>query len=138
MEQNWFQKNKVLLLGWLTALSVALTPFVQQGDPGQLVKWASVGFASVVATLSYFGNAWRGQGMTIMGLVGNGAAVAASLLLQGSHVNPGQFILQLCIQTLIAISMTSQPDPKSKGYEQTNIIKQAKEEGKDLATKPKE
>lgn len=140
--KEFFMKNKVLLLGLMSAIAVAITPFVQNGDPGQVVKWSAVGFAVLIATLSYLGNAWRGQGMTLLGLLGNGFATAGSLLVQGSHTDPGLFILQLVIQTFIAISMAAQPDPKSRGYENSPTIREAKKEGEEiqpakLTAKPK-
>ena len=142
MNETFWERNKVLILGLMSAIAVAITPFAQAGDPGDAVKWSTVGFAVLIATLSYLGNEWRGQGMTILGLIGNGAAVAGSLLAQGSHVNTSQFIIQLIIQTFIAISMTSQSDPKSKGYENSPTIKEAKKDGEvilpaKLTSKPK-
>lgn len=132
MNESFWEKNKVLILGLMSAVALAITPFAQTGDPGEVVKWTTVGFAAMIAVLSYLGNAWRGQGLTIFGLIGNAAAVAGSLLAQGSLVNPQQFIMQLVIQTFIAVAMAAGSDPKSKGYENTQVIKDAKKEGEEI------
>lgn len=132
MNQSFWNKNKVLILGFLSAISIAITPFIQNGNPGNVVKWSTVGFAVLIAGLSYLGNVWRGQGLTIFGFLGNAMFVAASLLVQGSHVNPQYFIMQLILQTFTAVITTVGPDPKSRGYENTPMIKEAKKQGEDI------
>ena len=142
MKETFWERNKVLILGLMSAIALAITPFAQTGNPGEIVKWTSVGYAALIATLSFLGNAWRGQGTTLFGLIGTAMATAGHLLIQGSHTDIGQFLLQLVIQTFIAVSMASQSDPKSRGYEHTTTIKEAKKEGEEikpaqLTSKPK-
>lgn len=107
-------KNKVLFLGLLSAVAVAITPFVQTGDVGDIVKWSTVGFAALIATLSFLGNAWKGQGLTLFGIIGNVMFTAGSLLAQGSSINSKWFVMQLVLQSFIAITLTVQPPPQTE------------------------
>lgn len=113
MEQTFWQKNKVFIIGLMSAIALAITPFAQEGNPGDTVKWTTVGFAAAIAVLSYFGKNWKGQGLTIFGIIGNAAAVAGNLLTQGSHVNVNTFIMQLVIQTFIAIALAASSNPET-------------------------
>lgn len=142
MKEFW-NKNKVFILGLLSAIAVAITPFVQDADQSDAVKWSTVGFAVLMAILAYLAKSWRGQGLSILGIVGNIAGVATTLLTQGTQVNSKTFYLQLILQTFLAILAAAAPDPKSRGYEQTDTIKDAKREGEaiqpaSLTAKPKE
>lgn len=123
---NFWNKNKVFILGLLSALAVAITPFVQDANQSEEVKWSTVGFAALMAILAYLAKSWRGQGLSILGIVGNIAAVATTLLTQGTQVNSKNFYLQLILQTFLAILAAAAPDPKNRGYEQQPAIKDAK------------
>lgn len=139
---NFWNKNKVFILGLLSALAVAITPFVQDANQSEEVKWSTVGFAAMMALLAYLANSWRGQGLSILGIVGNIAGVATTLLTQGTEIHSKNFIMQLIIQTFLAIIAAAAPDPKNRGYEQQPAIKEAKiqadaEKPAPLTTKPK-
>jgi hypothetical protein len=120
--QTWFDKNKVFLLGLLSSIAVAITPLLN--DSPENVTYKVLGFALATAVLSYISNAWRGQGLTLLGIIGNLAGVATTVVLTGNIAVP-----QLIIQVILAIAMAAGADPKSRGYEQTGIIRQAKVEG---------
>ena len=64
--KTFLGSNKVFILGLLAALAVTLQQFI--GEPA--VDWKSVGLAGGMAILSFIANQWRGQGLTITGIVG--------------------------------------------------------------------
>jgi membrane protein implicated in regulation of membrane protease activity len=133
---NFWNKNKVFILGLLGAIALAIEPFTT--NVNEEVKWRLVGFAVLIAVLSYLAKEWRGQGLSIVGILGNVSAVFITVYNTG-HFTWNQFILQL----ILAIITAAGADPKSRGYENTQIIKEAKKEGEQivpakLTTKPKE
>ena len=141
MKEFWI-KNKVFILGLLSAIAVAITPFTQTAEQSEEVKWTAVGYAVLTAVLSYLARNWRGQGLSILGFVGNAAGVAATLLLKGGDLNNQTFIIQLLLQSLLTGIAAAGADPKSRGYEKTEIIQEAKKQGEeiqpaDLTSKPK-
>lgn len=120
--QTWFDKNKVFLLGILASVSTAITPLLN--DSPDNVTYKVLGFAVATAILSYISNAWRGQGLTLLGIIGNLAGVATTVIMTGNVAVP-----QLIIQIILAITMAAGADPKSRGYEQSPIIREAKIQG---------
>ncbi|HTE32718.1 MAG TPA: hypothetical protein VK666_20195 [Chryseolinea sp.] len=138
MQLTFWQKNKVFLLGLLAAFAAGITPFVQTASTSEQVKWTTVGFAAGLAILSYLAKEWRGQGLSIVGILGNAAGVITTLLSTGGHIDPVQLVLQLLLSVIAAAGA----DPKSRGYEQSTVIKEAKKEGEEiqpasLTAKPK-
>lgn len=136
MITTFWNKNKVFILGLLGAIALAIEPFAANTTDD--VKWKVVGFAALIAVLSYFAKEWRGQGLSIVGILGNVSAVFITVYNTG-HFTWNQFILQL----ILAIITAAGADPKSRGYENTQVIKDAKKEGEQinpaqLTTKPKE
>lgn len=135
MQKTFWDKNKVFILGLLASIAVVLQQFV--GQPDSDVKWKAVGFAVMMAILSYLARNWRGQGISIIGIIGNLAGVFVTI-----H-ETGQFSwIQFILQGSIAIIAAAGADPKSRGYENTPVIKDAKKEGEtiqpaSLTAKPK-
>lgn len=135
MKQTFWDKNKVFILGLLGAIALAIQPFTTATD--EEVKWKIVGFAALMAVLSYLAKEWRGQGLSIIGIIGNLSAVFITV-----H-NTGQFSWnQFILQSIIAIITAAGADPKSRGYENSPTIKEAKREGEainpaQLTAKPK-
>ncbi len=136
MIKAFWNKNKIFILGLLGSLALAIEPFATTTTDD--VKWRVIGFAVLMAVLSYFAKEWRGQGLSIVGIIGNSAGVFVTLQSTG-HFTWNQFILQL----ILAIITAAMPDPKSRGYENTQVIKEAKQEGEainpaQLTSKPKQ
>lgn len=121
MKQFW-DNNKVFILGLLGAVALALQPFINNATDD--IKWKSVGFAALMAALSYVAKEWRGQAISIIGILGNLAGVYVTIQQTGVF-SWNQFILQGVVAIIAAVSA----DAKSRGYEQTPTIKQAKIEG---------
>lgn len=121
MKAFW-DKNKVFILGLLGAVALALQPFIEASSDD--LKWKSVGFAALMAALAYVAKEWRGQTISIIGILGNLAGVYVTIQQTGAFTW-NQFILQGVVAIIAAVSA----DAKSRGYEQTPTIKQAKIQG---------
>lgn len=118
MVQNFFTKNKVLLFGLLGAAAVAIKGFIGQPE----IQWKAVIFAVVMAILSYIANEWRGQGVTILGILGTLAYTYVQLNQTGTFTW-NQFILMSIAAILAAVA----PPPKPLTYEKDPVIEKAKE-----------
>ncbi len=114
---KFISKNKVLLLGILGAISVAIKGFIGQDT----IEWKAVGFAALMAVLSYIANEWRGQGVTIIGILGTLAYTFVQLQNSGTFTW-NQFILMSVAAILAAVS----PPPKPRSYEEDPLIHNAK------------
>lgn len=125
MVTTFWGKNKVFILGLLGAVALAIEPFA--ANMSDDVKWKVVGFAALMGTLSFFAKEWRGQSLSIVGIIGNSSAVFVTVWNTG-HFTWNQFILQL----ILAIITAAGADPKSRGYENTQVIKDAKKEGEQI------
>ncbi len=68
MKQFW-NSHKVFILGLLGSIAVALEPFINNTEDE--LKWKIVGFAALMAALSYLAKEWRGQTISILGILGN-------------------------------------------------------------------
>lgn len=123
---NWFQKNWVFISGLISAAVVAIQQYVGSGTPDLKV----VGFAVLMAVLSFVANQWRGKGVTVTGIIGVLAATFSTIQL-GQHIEWTQLILQ----AVVAIGMAVAPPPKAQGYEETQTILSAKEAGKAISDK---
>lgn len=121
--KQYFQSNKVFIFGLLGAIAVTLQEFIS--DTG--ISFKVIGFAVLMAALSYLAKEWRGQGLSITGIAGNLAAVFITVYQNGEFT-----WVQFALQAVIAIIATASPDPKSIGYEKTDIITQAKIQGEKI------
>lgn len=117
---GFWNKNKVFILGLLGAIGLALQQFI---DKPQL-DYKVLAFALFMAVLSYFASQWRGQGLSITGIIGT-VANTAYIMLNNNTFSWSQLLIQ-CVVLIIAMAS---PDPKSRGYENTEVIKAAKAEG---------
>jgi hypothetical protein len=133
MNKSFWDKNKVFILGLLGSIAVVL----QQFTTGEETNWKVIGMAVFIAVLSKIANEWRGQGLSIVGIIGSLAGVFVTIQ------QTGQFSwTQFALQAIIAVIATAAPDPKSRGYENTQVIKDAKAQGEqivhaNLTEKPK-
>lgn len=117
---EFWKKNQVFLLGLIAAICVSLQEFISQPT----IDWKVIGFAVLLTGLSYLAKEWRGQGLSTVGIVGNLAGVFVTVY-QSGNFTWNQFMLQ----AIIAIMAAAAPDPKSRGYEASEVIKDAKREG---------
>lgn len=131
--KSFWNSNKVFILGLLGAIAVSVQEFATQPE----VDWKVVGFAALMAVLSYFAKEWRGQGVSITGIVGTLAATFLTVHQTGNFT-----WLQFTTSAILAVLAAAGADPKSRGYEASHNIVEAKKEGEvinpaALTTKPK-
>lgn len=118
--KQFFLKNKVLIVGLLSAVLLAVSELVKGGEAS--IKMLV--FSGVIAALTFLARNLRGQIATMSALFGN--ALAAFLTQsQTGHVEWSQLVLQTLISLLGALSAPA----KSLGYEKTDTILDAKKEG---------
>jgi len=118
--KNWFNQNKVFLMGLLSAIAIILQPFLMETE----INWASVGLAAGLTVLSYLAKEWRGQGLSITGIIGIAADTVYQLQTTGTFTWE-----RAILGIIVAILAAAAPDPKSRGYEHTPTIVQAKKQG---------
>jgi len=114
---NFIEKNKIMILGFLGAIAVALQGFI--GQP--TVEWKAIGFAAFMAVLSYAANEWRGQGVTALGIIGTIAYTFVQLNQTGTFTWK-DFILSALVAVITAVS----GPPKPSSYETDPTIVRAK------------
>lgn len=112
-------KNKVFLLGLLGSLAVVLKSFIGQSE----VEWKAIGFAALMAVLSFVANQWRGKSMTIYGVLGTLAYTFVSLN-QTNTFSWKDFILSALAAVIAAVV----PPPKPESYEEDPTIVRAKQD----------
>lgn len=117
---EWFNKNKVLIVGLLTAVLLAAQELLKTGESSTKV----IVFASFLAALTFLAQNLRGQWATIAGILGTAISTYVTMEQTGS-VSWSQIILQALLALLAVVA----PPPKSRGYENTVTIEQAKYQG---------
>ena len=117
---DFFAKNKVFITGLLAAIVVVLQQFVMEPS----VDWKTVGLAALIAALSYIANLWRGQGVTILGIIGTLSYVFVQNLTSGVALDWSKIILMAVVAIISAVA----PPPKSLNYEKSAVITQAKDQ----------
>ncbi len=106
--EKFLSKNKVFLLGLAASIGVALQQLLGKPD----VDYKVLGYAALMAVLSYVANQWRGQGITIVGIIGTLAYTYVSINETGNFTWM-QFIIAGVASMLSAVA----PPPKPDTYE---------------------
>ncbi len=119
MKAFW-DKNKVFFIGLAGALLISLQQFAMVTK----VEWPVLGLALGIAGISFIAKNWRGQGMSIIGILGN-VGWAFMTVYDTGHFNLSQFFIQIAL----TFGFAAMPDQKSRGYESAEAIKAAKVEG---------
>jgi hypothetical protein len=117
---TFFTANKVFILGLLASIAVVLQQFLMEPS----IDWKTVGLAAGIAVLSYVANLWRGQGVTILGIIGTLAYVFVQNLTSGIPLDWSKIILMAVVAIISAVA----PPPKSINYEKSPVIEKAKEQ----------
>jgi len=117
--QDFLAKNKVFLSG----LAASLILVLQQFTSADTIDWKVIGFAAGISVLSFFAKEWRGQGASILGIVGSLAGVLSDELTKGSID-----ISKLVLFTIVAVLGAAAPPMKQQAYEQSPTIEGAKQE----------
>jgi hypothetical protein len=124
---DFLLKYKVFLSGLLGAIGVSLQELLT--TTSGTVDWKVYGYALLMAILSYFANQWRGQGITVLGILGtlSGVFVATQ---QAGGFTWSQFIILSIAALLSAVA----PPAKPATYENNKTIVDAKKIPADTKT----
>lgn len=126
-DSNWFSKNKVLIIGLLSAIALPIYDLVSKGETSTKV----IIMAAAVALTSYLSRNLRGQWQTIAAIV---ATVLATYIAQDKAGTVS--IWQLIMQFIVLFLGASSSPAKSIGYEHTTVIAEAKREGENIVPTP--
>jgi uncharacterized membrane protein len=120
MKSSFFNDNKVLIIGLFSAVALALNEVFSKGDYNS----KALVFAAFIAALSFLANNLRGQWATIAGILGTTLSTYITMDQTGNISWP-----QLIMQAVIALLAVVAPPAKSRGYEHTQTIENAKGAG---------
>lgn len=120
---NFFNKNKVLILGLLSAIILPVYDLITKGETHTKVLI----FSAAVAATAFLARNLRGQWATIAGIVGTGITTYVSMEQSGT-ISWLQLFGQLIVLYLAAVA----PPAKSRGYEHTAAITEARLKGEKL------
>lgn len=123
--QEWFTKNKVLIVGLLSAIVLPIYDLITKGETSAKTIVIAVG----VALTGFLAKNLRGQWATIAGIIGTVLATYITQSQTGQPISWAQLILQGVVLFLAAVSSPA----KSIGYEKTPVISEAKKEGERIA-----
>lgn len=118
--QEFFTKNKVLIVGLLSAVILPVYELISKGETSTKV----IIMSASVALTAYLARNLRGQWATIAGIIGTVLATYIAQDQSGQPISWAQLILQGVVLFLAASSAPA----KSKAYEETPIIKEAKQQ----------
>lgn len=122
--KNWFNKYKVLIVGLLISLFQPINDIIQTGSmPSAHV----LVIAAIGGVISWMALNLRGQWVSIAGILQLAMNKYISMD-SGNQINWGMIIFQVIIALLALVA----PPAKSRGYEHTETIVEAKEEGKQI------
>jgi hypothetical protein len=119
----WFNKYKVIIFGLLAAIALPINDLITQGG----VSTKAIVFAGVTAALTFAARNLRGQWATIAGLLGTTATYYLTMDTSG-NVDWSKIIMFFIVQILAIVA----PPAKSVGYERTDTIMEAKQEGEEI------
>ncbi len=125
---DWFTKNKVLIIGLLSAIALPIYDLISKGETSTKV----IVMAAAVALTSYLSRNLRGQWQSISAIVGT---VLATYITQEQTGNPISWA-QLIMQGIVLFLGASSAPAKSIGYEHTPVIMEAKKEGEAITPTP--
>lgn len=127
MKQSFFQANKVLIFGLLSAIALGLNEAFSTGGASTKV----LVFAAFLAALSFLANNLRGQWATIAGVIGTALTTYITMDQAGTISWP-----QIILQAVLALLAVFTPPAKSKGYEYTGTVTAARAEGEAIKPSP--
>lgn len=125
---TFFGKYKVLIIGLLSAIALPVYDLIQHGETSTKV----IVMAAAAALTAYLSRNLRGQAGTIAAIVGTMLATYVTQDQTGQPISWAQIFLQGVILYLGAASAP----PKSRGYEHSDIIMEAKKEGEAIVPTP--
>jgi hypothetical protein len=119
--RTFLKNNQVLISGLAGAILVVLQQYTQSGE----TSYKALLLAVAIAVGGYLANNLRGKGVSVAGLLGVAGGAFATIAQTGELTWTNFFVFFIMgFLALIA------PPPKSEGYERTDTIQTAKDEGK--------
>lgn len=128
MLKTWWAKNKVFVFGGIAAIIEAVVAFTSQ----ETINWVLVGMAALTALAGYLGRTLRGQVGSIVGIIFTLILGILPSLISKTPVDWEHQLLWTLGQIGALFFGLTAPPAKTIGYERTETIKDAKEEGKDI------
>lgn len=101
---TFFQKNRVFIIGLISAILIATEQYL--AGP---VDYKVIGYAALMAVISYFANNLKGDIASIIGIIGTDLTSIIPSLINHSSIS----WLQIAVQTLAAIIALLAPSPTS-------------------------
>jgi uncharacterized membrane protein YccC len=105
--KDFILKNKVLLSAIISAIILVLQQSLSSGS----TNWKAIGFAAFISVLGVIANQWKGQGVTMTGIIGTLAGVFYNNYSTGVFTW-NEFILSALLALLMAVAATLQPEKK--------------------------
>lgn len=99
--ESFFSGNKVLVLGALSALSVVL-----QQALSSTIDWKVIGFAALIAVLSYLAKNLSGTVASVLGILG-GVATTISQVAVGGSISWNTLILSTVVAVIGVVTSTA-------------------------------
>lgn len=121
---NWFEKNKVLLIGLLAAIIMDLQQVLSEPQ----VDWRVIGLSVAIVVTSFLSKNLRGQWITILGSVGASLSIILTSVSGHVPISWFQIVSTLVLNILSAVS----PAGKSLAYEQSPTVETAKAQAKQI------
>ena len=113
MKDNFFIRNRVFILGLVSSVVLA----VQQILNTNPIDFKVIGYAALMAGLSFVANQWRGKGVTLLGIIGTLAASFVTINETGTFS-----WYQFAISAIMALLSAVAPPPKPSTYEKDETI----------------
>lgn len=101
--ESFFSGNKVFILGSLSAIGVVIQQYVTQAT----IDFKVVGFAIVIAVLSYLAKALTGTVASIVGIIA-GVATTVSQVAAGGKISLGTLILSTALAVIGVVTSGAQ------------------------------
>lgn len=106
---NFFVKNKVVVLAFISAFTLTL----QQALANHQTDWKAIGFAVLIAAIGVIANTWKGQGLTIFGILSTLAGSFQTIYATGKFTW-NEFILSSIVAVLLAAAGSLQPEKERR------------------------
>jgi hypothetical protein len=92
----WITKNKVFVAGLLASITMVL----QQALLTNEMSIKALGFAVFISVIAYIGNAWKGQGLSLTGIIGT-VAFNFSTIQESGKFTWNEFLLTTVLALLL-------------------------------------
>jgi len=104
---DFFAAHKVFILGGLAAVGLALQEFLTSTT----IDWKVIGFAGVIALLSYLAKNLTGVAASLLGIA-TGVITTVSTIATGGHVSWNQLILSTLVALIGVVAGPATAKPK--------------------------